>query len=255
MILEGVRYNNDKDSFLFDFKNDDSQDIIFLKYNPKTIINKGSVAKTTAYYGYKINPSFKEEKIKQDFLQSLKNLSNNKISIQDYELFLAKAIIGLDRINPINEFDIIIIPESSSSLVYDLATRIKAKSPNTVLAKDALVKNALDNIYIDYEKYLSTAKDEKDKEKRQKQLQVDFARATESGIFKIKKVFAQRRGLFSNYLVINSEAHRTIFNKIQGGKVLLVDDIVTSGATIREMLREIKTYAPEEIVIFSLIKN
>jgi hypothetical protein len=255
MIFEGVSYNSEKDNFQFNFKNDTQQDIVFLKYNPKTIINKGSIAKTTAYYGYKINPSFKEEKIKQDFLQSLKNLSTNKISLQDYELLLTKAVVGLNRVVPINEFDIIIIPESSSPLVYDLALRVKNKAPNTVLAKDALVKNALDNIHIDYDKYLSTAKDEKDKEKRKKQLEVDFKRATESGTFKIKKVFTQRRGLFSNYLVVNSEAHRAIFNKIQGGKVLLIDDIITSGATIKEMLREIGSYAPEEIIIFSLIKN
>lgn len=46
-------------------------------------------------------------------------------------------------------------------------------------------------------------------------------------------------------------AYRSIENK----KVLLIDDIATSGRTIQMLLRSLNTLAAKEIVVFSLIGN
>jgi hypothetical protein len=251
MIKEGVTYNPKTEEFQFNWKQDSPGDLINLKFEPKTYVRKrrGGQTNIKIYYAYKFNNV--DNELKDKFTHALKD---GMIDKANYELFLQKAVLGFNQIQPINEYDIIIIPESSSPLVYDLALRLKQKAGNVYLAKDALVKNALENIQIDYDSYLKTAKTDEEREKRKKRLDADMRNAIKTGKFKIKGVFGGRRGFFSNFLVFRSEAHREIFNKIANGRVLLVDDQYTTGATTKEMIREILTYVPKELTVFTLLK-
>lgn len=42
-----------------------------------------------------------------------------------------------------------------------------------------------------------------------------------------------RRNLYSNFMKFKDDAHRKMFNRIMGGNVLIVDDVVTSGSTVK----------------------
>ena len=52
----------------------------------------------------------------------------------------------------------------------------------------------------------------------------------------------------------SEKVFKKLFESIENGKVLIIDDIFTSGTTIVEMFNLLKQYAPKEINGFVLIK-
>jgi len=118
----------------------------------------------------------------------------------------------------IREYDIIISPKSSSKLLNLLCKKLKDRGGNNVLmASDLIVKNSIENIIID-DSYFKN-----DTSKGIiKNCMVD-------GVFNMKKVPPKFRKLISNYLKFSDDTQRTIYNAINGGKVLIVDDIFVSG--------------------------
>lgn len=251
IIVEGISFNKESNDYTFNFKQDTAEDILFLKYHPKTKVIKGSLNDYIIYYGYKTNSKIEKESIHS----LLKYLKDHKNYQHEYNLLLEKAILGLNTQLKLNTIDCIISPNSSSTITSDISKKIYTKHPNAVLANQSIVKNSLENIKVDSESYLNSAKDEKDRKKKESYLRSDWKRSTETGQFKMKEIFGPRRTLYSNFLVFDSHTDRMIYNAINNGNVLLIDDIKTSGTSFKDMIREILQYNPKSITLFSLIKN
>jgi len=246
---EGVTYKNDE--FLFDFKTDSGDDIIHLSYK-SDLLKKGKFHGNKIIYGCQIIK--KNNKDEFTFLRSLKDINNSevKISPENYQLLLNKIINKFNYEHPVGEYDIIISPASKSKLLLDIVKKLKAKDINVLLSNDSIIKNTLDGIKIDYEKYKSTTPTKWDiKEELDKQ----FKRATKDGDFKMKKISPRFRKFFSNFLVFKNENQRRIYNAIRNGRVLIVEDYITSGSTLKEMLRLIEELCPQDLEIFVFIKN
>jgi len=244
--LEGVTFNDD--GFIFNFKTDSDDDIIHLSYK-SGLLKKSTFNKRKIMYGCKIIK--KNNKDEFTFLRSLKDISKAEVYIspEDYEMLLNKIINKFNYEHPVNEYDIIISPASKSRLLMDIVKKLKSKDRNVLLSNDSIIKNTLDGIKIDYDKLKSTKwniSDELDKQ---------FKRATENGYFKMQKVFPRFRKFFTNFLVFKNENQRRIYNTIRNGRVLIVEDYITSGSTLRETLRLIEELCPREIEIFVFIKN
>lgn len=253
VILEGITYDSDSDSFNIDFKHDNKTDLVALTYASKMVVKKSTLYKIIIYYAYNLNVKHIDKEIRDKLTNLFKYQQG--ITPDQFDLLLNKAAIKFNNIIPISNYDIIIAPSSKSNLLKQLLSKIKAKSANTLLADNVLVKNAIDNIKVDIPKYISTAKDDKDKQKRIKQLNAFFKSSTKSGEFKIKEVLPQFRKFFSNFLIFKSDTDRQIYNAIANGNILLVDDIKTSGETLKEMLRNINTYLPKSVTIFIFFRN
>jgi hypothetical protein len=243
-INEGVRLNDDN-SFSFDFAEDKKDDILTLKYNEDYVTTKITNG-VKSYFSYKLN-----KKINKNVRLRLLNYIKNDLQSSDiYEQILNKSVLGLFN-NPnfeVGDTDLILIPESSSNLNLDLANRIKNKLPNSLFLKDIILKNEPENVMIDYEKL---------KEKRYKQetiLEIEkmVQKATENGIFKIKKIPPRFRNYITNFLKMDVK-NRELLNKLVNGKIIVVDDFVSQGTTFTEINRLIENYAPKEIILFSLI--
>jgi len=246
---EGVILKDDE--FIFNFKTDTENDIIHLSYK-SSLLKQGTFHGNKIIYGCQIIK--KNDKDEFSFLRSLKDINNAEahISPEDYELLLNKIINKFSYEHPIGEYDIIISPASKSRLLYDIVKKLKAKDMNVLLANDSIIKNTIEGIKIDYEKYKSTVptkwniKDELDKQ---------FQRATKEGDFKMKRVSPRFRKFFTNFLIFKNDNQRRIFNAIRNGKVLVVEDYITSGTTLKEMLRLIDELTPQDLNIFVFIKN
>ncbi len=253
ILLEGVEFNGN--SFEFNFNVDKPGELISLTKNTVQF-SKGGIKLFSAY---KFNIKEKElngynlKGLTDSFKASLK-ANSELINSSDKEKFIKE---GVERFNfevGVDNFNFALYPRSSSGLVNVLAKELKSKSSSINLIDEAFIKNSLENIKIDYDSYLASAKTPQDKKKREYQLKSDFKRATKNGKFEIKKVFQNRKSLFSNFLIFNSEVDKKLFESIENGKVLIIDDIYTSGTTIVEMFNLLKQYAPKEINGFVLIK-
>lgn len=146
-INEGVRLNGD-DTYLFDFGEDKKGDVLSLKYN-KNFITKKMNDGIKSYFSYKINKDINKH-IRFNLLNHIKN---ELVKTNDYEHLLNKSILGLFN-NPnfeVSDADLILIPESSSNLNFDLANKIKNKIPNALFLKDVVLKNEPENVVINYD--------------------------------------------------------------------------------------------------------
>jgi len=246
MIYEGVQFLNNK--FVFDFKNDTNNDIIHLKWSNTKTLSK--------MYGIKIYSAYRllANENTSLFRKELKH-DSSFIDNKDKEQLINKAVIGFNSIYPISNFDLIIYPKSSSELNSILAHKVKEKASSVKCADEGFVKSAIKDIKIDYDSFLNSAKTPEEKEKRKKQLDYDLKHSTETGTFQIKKVHQFRKKLFSNYIKFNSENSKEIYNLINNnGRILIVDDILTTGSTLGEMIKLLYQYNVSEIVFFCLIR-
>jgi phosphoribosylpyrophosphate synthetase len=245
-LYEGISNDtNEIDKFIFNFNKDNTDDIITLRYNKESIIRR--VTKNIKiYYNYKINKTV-DKVLRMKLLKSIKDKS---IQIEDYDHLLDKAVLGLFN-NPhfnLIDVDVVIIPRSSSKINLDLANRIIAKIPRVLLMSENLVKNRLENITLDYDliksKNLKTA--------TIKSIEKMLRKSSVDGEFKIKKIPGQFRKFVINFLKLDIN-DRNMINRLNGGKVLIVDDIITEGTTLNEAHRLLEKYSPKEIICYALI--
>lgn len=243
-INEGVRLNDDG-VFLFDFKEDEKDDILTLTYNKDYITQKVTNGVKT-YFSYKLNKNF-DKKIRFNLLNYIKTELENT---NNYDIFLNKSILGLFN-NPnieVGDVDLILIPESSSNLNFDFANRIKNKIPNSMFLKDVILKNEPENVTLDYDKL------NQHNYKKETIIEIEkmVKRATVNGVFKIKKISPNFRTYILNFLKIDIK-NRNLLNKLINGKIIVVDDFTSKGTTFNEVNRIIENYAPKEVILFSLI--
>jgi len=243
-INEGVRLNDDN-TYFFDFVHDNKNDILTLKYNKDYLTTK-KMGDITSFFSYKINKTIDKDSI----FKLLTYIKNDLENYSNYDIFLNKSVLGLFN-NPnieVSDIDLILIPESSSNINFDLANRISNKIPNALFLKDVILKNEPENVSIDYD----LLKNKGYEKETIMEIENMVKSATINGVFKIKKIARRFRRYILNFLKIDI-TNRKLFNKLVNGKVIIVDDIITEGTTFKETIRLIENYGPKEIILFSLI--
>jgi adenine/guanine phosphoribosyltransferase-like PRPP-binding protein len=239
---EGV--SMDGDNFDLNFGSDSPNDIMslaFSKTKPRKMVKDG------VQYSYYFAYDFDNKKNK-DFLKAVK-MMDERISPSDLSLMLNKAVIGLNRFFPLNEFDAIVYPQSSSIVLKELAAKVAEKSGNAESFPDVFVKRTGEDLHLDVDKVEALP------EKTKKEVYRALEKAKSKGKnFKIKEIFTPLRKFFKDFLIFNSEDDRRLINAITGQRVILIDDYRTSGTTIKEMLEKLIELGPAEIVVLVLIK-
>jgi hypothetical protein len=238
---EGVSVNGEK--FDLNFGSESPTDIMslaFSKTKPRKMVKDG------VQYSYYFAYTFDNDQNK-DFLKSVK-MMDEKISPTDLSLMLNKAVIGINRLFPLNEFDTIIYPQSSSIVLKELAAKVAEKSGNAESFPDVFLKKAGKDLQLDVDK-VETLPEANKKEVYQA---LEKVRSKEN--FKIKEIRARYRKFFKDFLIFNNEDDRRLVNAITGNRIILIDDYRTSGTTIKEMLEKLIELGPAEVVIFVLIK-
>jgi phosphoribosylpyrophosphate synthetase len=245
-LLEGVRVEDD--NYIFDFKEDKKDDILKLKFNKDYVVKRVSKG-VVSYFTYKLNKKINKGN-RYDLLLHIKNQLGEK----EFNSLLNKSVIGLYN-NPylnVGSTDIILIPELAGKINISLAQKIKAKIPYAIVVDDAIVKSFPNDIRIDYDK----VKDKKLSDKLISSLEKMVERAIDNGggTFKMKYVPPQFRDFVIDFLTINNQSHKELINRATNGNIIVVDDIRTSGATLKEAYRLLeKNFNPKSIILFSLI--
>jgi len=243
-INEGVTLNDDG-TYEFNFNKDEKSDLLSLKYN-KGFITKKTKNGIVSYFSYKVNRNL--DKNQKNAL--LGYIKKDLKDTETYERFLSKSVIGLLN-NPnieIGDTDLILIPQSGSEVNKDLAIKIKNKLPNAIFINDAIIKNVMGGVTVNYDKIKSSTL----KPEMIIELEDMIRRAEVDSEFKLKKIPPRFRKYIINFLQLNTVGAK-LMNKICDGKILIVDDIVSEGTTFNEINRLMETFAPKEIIFFSLI--
>jgi phosphoribosylpyrophosphate synthetase len=246
MIIEGIRYNKETDSFDFIWKEDVHGDLIDLKlqkYNKLLSKKDGN----KVYYSYKFN---KDQSGKNLVLRKSIKYIDDKVSKKDVELMVSKAVVSFNSIVPLSSFDLIVTPSSTSTVLDLLRNFLHAKAgSNTLVSSDLFVKNTIDNIELDEEKLNKIEKS------MQNKIRSILNKAFSKEDYKLRSIPPRYRKFIFNFIKFNTEAEKRVLNAIVNGKILVVDDILTEGTTIKNINKLLYSAGAEEIVSFVLLTD
>ena len=253
ILYEGI-YIDDKNSVKFNWDIDNEpSDIIKLNTSSAGEFNKDNFRYVYGYC-YTSDADKVERKVVRDYLKA--NPYDKNV-----EHFIETAVFQLDKMSPIELYNIVVTVESETS---DLVDQIELQLLDVIphCASLHLIKELYDNIKFNEELVIQLLKDQNKTahdirdiitktKKRFEKLKA------EKRLFKIKDYMPTivRFG-FEDFLKFKTEEDKQLFKSLQGANVLVVDDFLTSGATVKEMTRYLTSINPTNMItVFVLINQ
>ena len=251
----------------FDWTTDKyKRDIVALTSKKQGTFNREDVRYV---YGYEYLDKATAREIKQ-FRQYVKNLGMgydlwNENPDHDVEEFIERAIFNFDRIYDLKSFGATVHIESTkqNSVVSYMAGVIADIADNAQIGFKLIKKMYSDvtfNMQKAFEVMKSSGKYASDNEI------YDFLNAAQNRfeslkksnrLFEMKKfVPRELREGFENYLEFKTPQEKWVYEQLQGIDVLIFDDFLTSGATVKEIIRYLKSINDNNtLTVFVLVKQ
>jgi len=187
---------------------------------------------------------------KTDILKAIKRhkTSNISLDVDSYKKFIQRTAIYINaKFVQKLDIDTIIAPTTSSSLIEDLLEELKKRAPGIKLITKSFEKANIDDIVI--------AKDHpKITPEIIKYLETQMRKAKENGYFEMKEIKrTQMRKFISNFMQLTNDP--SLRNQVDGKNVMLFDDIIVSGITTAEMIRNLEMYSPNSLVAVTIFKT
>lgn len=254
VIMGGVSPSDD--GYKFDYTYNYPEDIIHL-YTRKVYntIFKGSVY----YFGYEFN-SNASSKDRSKFIHFIKGIDKPKISHHQLVQFIENPLNALDSQFDMQSIDCFVYPSSQrSQLVQEIVDVMNGyASREAHKVSYLLVKSAPTDIEFDWDAFESDYEVGTNQYNQMKRyIDETLMPAIHSlDYFSLaQNVKPRYRKYIKNFLNMSKE-DAIRFQRLKGQRILIVDDINTSGSTLNEILRTVKTINREcEIFIFTLIGN
>lgn len=151
---------------------------------------------------------------------------------------------------------IILYPKSSSDLVKKFVDKLKATYKKIEIVDEAFVKKVLqagdeealiNTQHPDWKKFASENPDAVD------ELKKSLKRHIKDGNLEIKKLYKPYVKFIKNFVELK-DASATL-DHVLGKRVLVVDDILSSGTTILEMFRQLREFEPESLSGLTIFKR
>ena len=256
----GVRYDSERQCFVFDFEHDGVGDIVSLTGGGYQVEAFGKCF----YYGYEFGDDV-EGSTRSAFIQYVK-FSERLQDDPDLTHFIQKAINDLNKHINLYDYDLVVMPQSSSR-VNNYMLRYIYRFAQPMLRKMELVKNLPSNISFDMdaftEAYLNDVLEngrprytEVQKEEVRTQISHMLDLIHRKDYFTIAKDVkkSRLRPYMIQFLRFATDADKELCQTIRQQNVLVIDDVTTSGSTLGEVLRTLRILNEDNnITIFSLI--
>jgi len=246
----------DDETYEFDFENDRPGGILNL-CEPKLLSNNkfGYIYK----FGYKFNDGVSKG-LQLEFIRKLKGIQNFKNN-EEYRNFLLKPLKLLDKhIRHIWNIDICLFPQSRSPINREIVTYLSDIARSKPFISFEMFKQNMQNIGFDFERYIYDNDKiwitDLDKQRAVKRAEDYIAKVKKRDYFSIARIDGKYKKYFTNFLICNSKKLENIIRKKENLNILIIDDISTTGTTIKEMIDFTYTIGGEHSVyIFSVIDN
>lgn len=189
-------------------------------------------------------------------LNSLKG--NGPYTYDDRQIkYLLEGVVGackklMSDLNP----DVILYPKSSSPLLKRFVDLLHKTHPKVKFADEAFIKKILKA--EDEEGLLNT--DHPDWKKFAEkypdtviELKKSIKRLIKGGTLELKNFYKQHAKFLKNFIEMK-DASNTL-DQVIGKRVLVVDDVLSSGSTMLEMFRQLREFEPESISGLTIFKR
>lgn len=208
-----------------------------------------------------------DAKGKSDITNLLKSIKGNgpyEMDSASYKALLNAAAGSAAQIIDSRNISTIVYPKSSSDFVADFIQVLKDKLGDKVnILPDVIVKKQIDQVSVDKGDVTElfnldhpqfNTLDKASLKSLEKSLLTsikDNQSAGKGNIVSMKGVSKRNAKFFSNFLELVTELSDQLDNK----NVLIVDDVLSSGATFAEMVRLIKKENVKNVVGYTIFKN
>lgn len=208
-------------------------------------------------YGYQYNPVADRPKLAQ-FRKMIKHPS----AVDNIEEFVEAGVLHIDEYIPLDSFEVVVrIKLSYRPSILDTIYSCLLEHVSKQSMSYELIKATYQDVEFDEEKarqaLLEAEYSEDDVDELIDSLLVTFDELKSSDrLFEMKRFLprAIRTG-FTNFLKFATDAERQAYERLQGVDVLIYDDLLTSGSTIREMARYLRSINPSNtLTAFVLIQ-
>jgi hypothetical protein len=245
-FYEGISLDNDSKSIKFKYAKTKSDDPIqtLMGKNKKGDVytTKGKNVRNhevfSAYRG-----DFRIDSVK-DIMLAIKGKNPDfDVSNFDYRQFLSRTVqyVYSKKLKSLG-IDIMITPQSGSPLAQNFAAMVGAKVPNTISLPQSIYKADVSKIKL--------ADNVPERYRVSLERVIRNVQTGKTKSFQLKKIPGPQRKFIYDFLEINPN----IANKIEGKNILVVDDILTSGATLAETFRILELLDAKNIYGLTLFK-
>lgn len=254
-VSGGVRESDD--NYVFDYTLDLPTDIIDI-VPPQ--IYKTSIGNHIYWFGYRFNDNA-SSKQRSAFIHYIKGLGDTKISDHELTQFIELPLSALETMISTYEIDCVVYPVSNRSKLVNkmISTVGRLTSHNRTLVSYQLVKSIPTEISFDWELFESENSYDENKYTQMKNYVLNelLPKIHDLDYFSLAaNVKPKYRRYIKDYLGFVSQEDLEQYARAQGSNILVIDDINTSGATIDEILRILKTVNKSaKIFVFTLIGN
>jgi phosphoribosylpyrophosphate synthetase len=254
MLNEGVKYI--APMFKFDFIDDDKEDIIKLNGSLKS----SEVFDSLYFFQYEFEKNV-PSKTRSDFIHALK-FNQDIIGKDNIGNFINKSLVNLNKAINLSTVDVVIYPQSSSSLTKDIVDKIDYFTDADKYIKLELVKKQVSEINFNWDKFDKYCELKAIPSNTKKIMLGKMNRLLDEihsldyfSIAKNIKDQKYKRFLKNIYKFYDDNSINLIKN-IKNKKILIIDDICTSGTTIEQIIKAYQMLDPDDsnvLVIFTLI--
>ena len=255
LINEGISIIDNK--VVLNTNVDSENDIMNIVYPD---IYNSTFLNNVYYFGYKFNDKA-SRKDRTIIIHWLKGLDKNNIDNESLKKFIDKPIAYLNKEIDLSTLSAIIYPRSNrSNLTLQINREISLFTQHyTDKISYELIKNIPNNITFDWNLFnYNYEGDIGDNQYNQIYNYIEtvlMPKIHNLSYFSIAdSVKPKYRKYIQNYLMFENKETENALKAIQAGKLLVIDDINTSGSTLTEILRLVKAINNDcEIYIFTLI--
>lgn len=258
-IFAGITITND-DEIVFDWDKDSPQDVLKLAASTSGKFIQDGITYFYAYTWSDTATSYQINRVRR----YLKSLGNSKdIYSQDVEDFVELGVLKFDEFKPLKIFSVLIgIEPSKFPSLVDVMDGYLMEYSQSPIVDIRLVKNTYEHVEFDNSKaYKALLKSGLSSHRADREIQFTIRKFQElksSGtLFEMKRFLprAIREG-FYNFLKFKTEEEKQLYMELQGVDVLIYDDFLTSGSTVKEVVRYLKSIHNEnQLTVFVLVKQ
>ncbi|MBQ8064425.1 MAG: phosphoribosyltransferase [Prevotella sp.] len=256
----GVTFDSQEQRFVFDFEHDGVEDIVSLTGDGYQVEAFGRCI----YYGYEFSEQV-DGNVRTAFIKHVK-FSENLQDNPDLTQFIKKAVDNLNRRINLYDYDLVVMPESSSKVnqymlryIYRFAQPslhkmelVKALPSSISFDMDAYEKQYLDDVLENGRPRYTEAQKNDVKQSIGKMMDLIHQKDYFTIAKDVKK--SRFRPYMMSFLRFANKEDEELCASIRKQNVLVIDDVTTSGSTLNEILRTLRILNEDnEITIFSLI--
>ena len=152
--------------------------------------------------------------------------------------------------------EVIIYPKSSSTLVKDFVDRLHKAYPGIKIVDEGFVKkliNAGDEEALINTSHPDWKKFADENPKAVEDLKKSLKRNIKDGTIEMKKLYKPYVKFIKNFVEMK-DASNTL-DQVIGKRVMVVDDILSTGTTILEIFRQLREFEPEDLSGLTIFKR